>query len=791
MALNEGTVTDENGNDSLDWLEILNPTSSTIDLTGWHLSDKTDNPTKWTFPPRPAGELPADDQLILAPGQSLIVFLSGEDRRTANGDIHTNFSISAEGENILLSNPQNNLIDSHPNFPAQRLNTSAGWGLNPETALIEKLRFFLEPTPHTLNIPSICDVLSNSPNIFPSGQLYPSGALPVSISITLPANAHPGTQLHYTLDGSNPSEASPRYLPPSGNDPGTQLTASATTIVRAVALLPGCVPSPISSRSYLFTDSILGTSPQGTLPSDAQIRPASYPADAIGLNGNQRVAVGLLDYDIDPEVVQDHRSTLEQELLTLPSISITCPVADLFGLDSGIYSNSSLTDHQPDPQSNDWRRLVSVEYLDPLNPLNTIQDNAELAITGDTSRSFSATDKHSVRMRFRSRFSKEGNSSYSFNAPLFPTSIQRSFKQLNLRHPNQDGYTLKWSPNIPILATYVKSSWVQELHARMGLASGSSRHLKANHRWVHLFLNGLHWGIYDLSERVDEDFARTYGVAQSDYDVLKESGDIALPADHEGIVDGDYRAWTLLRSHCQNAAANPLALPAANSQTEWLAVTRFLDLENYIDYLLAQMYVNVRDWPTKNFRTIRRRGNDEALILDPPQTTNPGGKFQFLVWDAESSMLPLNGLPDRTLSTTGVAEFHGILANHPAYQEIFRQRVALHFTDPGGILTPDPNTGHLLGYDAFQEEMDLFGGTRDASGTLITHGGLFTESARWGDNQESATLGTLTYSDPSYRPTSSIGDWKRNTTKFRDTFDPSRRSNFLNLLRSLNLADPE
>ena len=33
-----------------DWVELYNPTASVIDLTGWALSDKAGNPTKWIFP---------------------------------------------------------------------------------------------------------------------------------------------------------------------------------------------------------------------------------------------------------------------------------------------------------------------------------------------------------------------------------------------------------------------------------------------------------------------------------------------------------------------------------------------------------------------------------------------------------------------------------------------------------------------------------------------------------------------------------------------------------------------
>ncbi len=146
--------------------------------------------------------------------------------------------------------------------------------------------------------------------------------------------------------------------------------------------------------------------------------------------------------------------------------------------------------------------------------------------------------------------------------------------------------------------------------------------------------------------------------------------------------------------------------------------------------------------------------------------------------------------PKLSSGQLGVAEPHYHLRNHPAYQEIFRQRVALHFTMPGGLLTPDSVTGEIPGYTSFQDEMAAFAGTFDSNDQPLTFGGLFTESARWGDALKADSGTTYTYSNSSYRSGSVFGDWKRNTGTFQN-FDATRRTTFLNLLRSVNLADPE
>lgn len=82
-----------------DWIELINTGSSSIDLTGYGVSDDVNKPMRWTFP---SGTLSA--------GERLIVFADG----TSNvGDehFHTNFSISSGGETISLYDANGGLLD--------------------------------------------------------------------------------------------------------------------------------------------------------------------------------------------------------------------------------------------------------------------------------------------------------------------------------------------------------------------------------------------------------------------------------------------------------------------------------------------------------------------------------------------------------------------------------------------------------------------------------------------------------------------------------------------------------
>nr|HOD83861.1 lamin tail domain-containing protein [Phycisphaerae bacterium] len=134
MAANSHTLADQDG-DCSDWIEIHNPTSQVVQLSGWHLSDKAANLVKWTFP-----------SLTLAPGQSVVVFASEKDRLT--GELHTNFKLDAGGEYLALVRPDGATIQQEfsPQFPPQTADVSYGLGLDHATE-----GYFLTPTPGLLN----------------------------------------------------------------------------------------------------------------------------------------------------------------------------------------------------------------------------------------------------------------------------------------------------------------------------------------------------------------------------------------------------------------------------------------------------------------------------------------------------------------------------------------------------------------------------------------------------------------------------------------------------------------
>ncbi len=89
MASNSGAVRDEDG-DYPDWVELYNGTGAPIDLGGYALSDRDDNPAKFPLPNQ-----------TLASGEYIVVYLSGKGRNIAGQPLHAGFKLK-KGETLYL-----------------------------------------------------------------------------------------------------------------------------------------------------------------------------------------------------------------------------------------------------------------------------------------------------------------------------------------------------------------------------------------------------------------------------------------------------------------------------------------------------------------------------------------------------------------------------------------------------------------------------------------------------------------------------------------------------------------
>lgn len=98
MASNSATAKDEAGEYD-DWIELFNPSENSIDISGYYLSDKADNLPKWQIP-----------QGTVINGKDYLIIWADEDQE--QGSLHCNFKLSADGEELFLTNTEGTLVDS-------------------------------------------------------------------------------------------------------------------------------------------------------------------------------------------------------------------------------------------------------------------------------------------------------------------------------------------------------------------------------------------------------------------------------------------------------------------------------------------------------------------------------------------------------------------------------------------------------------------------------------------------------------------------------------------------------
>ncbi len=231
VVVNEICVSNRNGlqdnyNNQEDWIEIHNPTPAVVDLTGWWLGNRPGNPLKWQFPA--GANVPANGYLI--------VFCSKRDEGGAG--FHTNFQLNqTDGDQIALSNAAGVLVDEFTFTPGERTKLEHSRGRTTDGATTWSL--FTTPTPGAANAGAATNYLPK-PTMAPAGGFY-GGAQ--TVTLTSPA----GNTIRYTVDGSEPTAASPIYAAP--------IPVNATTVVRAACFGgAGSQPSFEEFHTYFIND---------------------------------------------------------------------------------------------------------------------------------------------------------------------------------------------------------------------------------------------------------------------------------------------------------------------------------------------------------------------------------------------------------------------------------------------------------------------------------------------------------------------------------------------------------
>ncbi len=205
-----------------DWVELQNPTDRPVVLGGLYLSDDAGDLKKWAFP----------RNAILRANTLAVVYCTDDPApRPEKGKYFNDaFKIDKTGGAVILSDG-NSIIDC-VSLGTQHANVSFGRPEGQGAFRFLDVITFLKPNPS-----SGC-----SQRLPPVGFSQSGGmaSAPFTLSLAVPDNGI----VHYTLDGTEPTEASEIYKEP--------LLIWQNTVVRAFSRRDGWISSPVATQTYLF-----------------------------------------------------------------------------------------------------------------------------------------------------------------------------------------------------------------------------------------------------------------------------------------------------------------------------------------------------------------------------------------------------------------------------------------------------------------------------------------------------------------------------------------------------------
>ncbi|MDB4690371.1 lamin tail domain-containing protein [Verrucomicrobia bacterium] len=638
MADNEGIHLDGD-NRAVDWVEIHNASSESVNLAGYSLTDDSNVPNKWMFPPI---HMPAGGYLVVYGGTPVVDGIIPNDYQDTDGLFHFNFNLKDSGEFLAIVRPDGRTLESviEPRYPAQFADISYGLNRHGEN------NYFTSPSPGKINGNGYEGILKDT--LFSEKRGFYDSPIEVSIS-----TEGENTSIRYTLDGSQPTVSRGQLY--EGPVPITT-----TTTLRAIAFREGWRSSKVMTHSYIFVNDV------ARQPANPSGWPDNWGANGeVNRNDGSRNGIVPADYEMDPRVVENTLPGygIRDALLDIPSVSIVMSQDDFIRPGSGIYAIPQTRIEKP----------CSIEYLLP-DGSSGFQENCKIEVHGNSSRRPWRMQKHSLRVTFTS-----DQGAARLNYPLFPESPVSNFNKLVLRACFTDSWGLvSWGSSRyrPNDSQYIRDVWMKKSLQAMGQASSHGN-------FVHLYVNGLYFGLHNLTERLEDDFFSNHlGGDEQDWEINE---DFSSPG----------RRWSQMM-HID-----------ASTPEGFAEIQSFVDMENFADYMLLHFYADSEDWPHHN-------GYAAA-------NTNSGdGRFRFFVWDQEIVLDKFSW--NRYDHSGGVGALFQKLRHNSAFRLLFADQAQKHFS-PGGALSLKQNQQRYLN---LANQIDK---------------AIVAESARWGDTQASTPYG--------------------------------------------------
>ena len=256
----------------------------------------------------------------------------------------------------------------------------------------------------------------------------------------------------------------------------------------------------------------------------------------------------------------------------LPVVSISTDDDYLFGDSIGIYTLGTNGAKTPGCSEGPeyanyfqkWKRPAHIEYFDIDKNIGFSQE-VDIKISGSCSR---VIPQKSLSISAKSKYGKD-----VINHKLFPHKSIDNFAGFKLKSAGQDWY-----------GTMLRDAFIQQV------IKDDMDVDYQDYRPCVVYLNGKYWGIHNIREKKNEHFlAENHpSINPKKVDILKSNMEVK-----EGSNDKYKEFMEYINNH------------DLTDNTIYEEVKTMMDVENYMDYIIAETYFSNADWPYENVRYYR------------------------------------------------------------------------------------------------------------------------------------------------------------------------------------------
>lgn len=455
-------------------------------------------------------------------------------------------------------------------------------------------------------------------------------------------NAPKGYSIYFTLNGAQPNLNSERYSKP--------------------ILISGIIENAQSL-------STIPTSPRWKPPIGDVYRAVVLRAILVS-NDNQKSQELVQTFFIGPKKY------------TLPVMALTVNADDLFGFKDGIYVMGKNYEDKRDyikkkiPLNLNWweypsnylkrgdnsERPVHIEYFN-LKGSIAFQTFAGLRINGNATRGFG---QKSLRVCMDQKYGAA-----QLNFPLFPGNPLTQFNSFILRNGGND-----WDK------TLFRDAFMQSLLKEAHLDIQS-------YQPVIVFINGEYWGIHSIRERFDENYlSNKYKTSKDSLAILELGGNLFF-----GKKEDATQFQHLVKF---------LKDEDLSKDVNYQEVSRQIDVNSFMDFIIANVYFCNSDWPNNNVKFWRYKTDAEGI----DSLGFRDGRWRWMLYDTDwgfgytgDASVQMN-LLEKAKTTGSVGIVFSALLKNETFVKAFQARFEYHLNHTFS------KNNVLMQIESFEKELD-------------------------------------------------------------------------------------